>query len=199
MMKGDDLMPMPLPSALIRYGRMARNWSQESLCEGICAVSYLSKIEQGRASPSDEILKLLLNRLGLAWHDGEAAVQARELARAMTEALLSMDVAETERLLAQLNGKREALLNGPAMLDLMLIERLCDLEWDQDTPMDENVPLRVFETCFDTRQRALWLLCEGRAEEAAGLLPVSFVYLHIGSNDYTHGRYTRAAESLLRA
>ena len=31
---------------MIRRERLNRNYSQESLCKGICAVSYLSKIEQ---------------------------------------------------------------------------------------------------------------------------------------------------------
>ena len=37
-----------LQGILIRKRRQMANWSQETLCEGICAVSYLSKIEQGK-------------------------------------------------------------------------------------------------------------------------------------------------------
>ena len=37
---------------VIRRERLARGWSQQGLCKGICAVSYLSKIEQGQAAPS---------------------------------------------------------------------------------------------------------------------------------------------------
>ena len=33
---------------LIRRERLRQNYSQEGLCRGICAVSYLSKIEQGK-------------------------------------------------------------------------------------------------------------------------------------------------------
>ena len=36
---------------IIRRERVCRGWSQEGLCRGICAVSYLSKIEKGRAEP----------------------------------------------------------------------------------------------------------------------------------------------------
>ena len=43
----------------IRRERIKRNWSQSGLCYGICAVSYLSKIEQGKMEVSEEILKLL--------------------------------------------------------------------------------------------------------------------------------------------
>ena len=53
----------------IRRERIKRNWSQSGLCYGICAVSYLSKIEQGKMEVSEEILKLLLERLELLWID----------------------------------------------------------------------------------------------------------------------------------
>lgn len=34
---------------LIRQTRLKQNVSQDGLCKGICAPSYLSKIEQGQA------------------------------------------------------------------------------------------------------------------------------------------------------
>lgn len=49
---------------LIRRERLRRDWSQEGLCRGICAASYLSKIEQGKTRPSEEIVKALFARLG---------------------------------------------------------------------------------------------------------------------------------------
>ena len=62
MMKGGDIAGL-----LIRQARLRLNWSQEGLCRGICAPSYLSKIEQGKAAPSPEVTELLLRRLGLVW------------------------------------------------------------------------------------------------------------------------------------
>lgn len=50
---------------IIKKHRLEQNMSQSGLCEGICAVSYLSKIEQNKVQPSYEILSLLLDRLGL--------------------------------------------------------------------------------------------------------------------------------------
>ena len=50
---------------VIKKHRLEQNMSQSGLCEGICAVSYLSKIEQNKVEPSYEILWLLLDRLGL--------------------------------------------------------------------------------------------------------------------------------------
>ena len=56
---------MSYQGLIIYRTRIQRNWSQAGLCEGICTVSYLSKIETGKAEPSGEVLQLLLDRLGL--------------------------------------------------------------------------------------------------------------------------------------
>ena len=50
---------------LIFRERLEKNWSQEGLCKGICSVSYLSKIESGKAEASGEILSLLFAKLGI--------------------------------------------------------------------------------------------------------------------------------------
>ena len=80
------------PGALLRQAREKRQWSQEGLCSGICAVSYLSKIEQGKAEASPEILRLLFARLELAWYDDETTLsQVKELTERFYEALFSYD------------------------------------------------------------------------------------------------------------
>lgn len=117
-------MSVPFPSALIRYERLKRNWSQEGLCEGICAVSYLSKIEQGKAEPSDDILQALMRRLDLEWHGGEEAQEVRGLLEELLEAELSMDGETHAALMERIAGMRDVCLNGPYMLDLLLLERL---------------------------------------------------------------------------
>lgn len=49
----------------IREKRIQKDWSQESLCHGICSVSYLSKIENGNIQVNEEIVNALLDRLGI--------------------------------------------------------------------------------------------------------------------------------------
>ena len=78
---------MSIAGLLIRRERLARAWSQEGLCRGICGTSYLSKIEQGKAAASEEILTLLLARLGLSWtNDEDGALRAKT--EACMEALI---------------------------------------------------------------------------------------------------------------
>lgn len=67
---------MDYRGSVILRERLRKNWSQEGLCRGICAVSYLSKIEKGRAEPSEDILRQLLDRLGL--HTDRALDRADE-------------------------------------------------------------------------------------------------------------------------
>ena len=50
---------------LILRERLARSWSQAGLCKDICTVSYLSKIETGKAQPAADVLRLLLAPLHL--------------------------------------------------------------------------------------------------------------------------------------
>lgn len=48
---------------MIKKKRLERNYSQEGLCKGICAVSYVSKIENDSVEASEDILYALLDRL----------------------------------------------------------------------------------------------------------------------------------------
>lgn len=184
---------MQFPSALIRYERLKRNWSQEGLCEGICAVSYLSKIEQGKAEPGEEILSALRKRLDIEWNDGgEAAHWVEET----LEALFSMNREKVLYQYEQLQRHRTRYLHGPQMLDVLLLERLNpSLE---EAPVQEVSPA-AFEDCFTARQRALWLLSGGRFEEALGLLPNAWLFLRCGEEAWRCGQYSHAMERLLRA
>lgn len=60
---------------LIRQKRMEQNLSQEGLCRGICVVSYLSKIEQGKVNPGIEIVEQLFAVLGITFVTDEGKIE----------------------------------------------------------------------------------------------------------------------------
>ncbi len=186
-------MAVPFPSALIRYERLRRNWSLEGLCEGICAVSYLSKIELGKAEPGEEILSALMNRLELEWYGGKEAEEAKQLADELLEALLSVDGKWQNELLDKLEENRTVYLHGPHMLQLLLLAALCENRECFETD------LSPFEDCFSPHQRALWLMGQRRYEEALPLFPMACTYLGSGGKFYEDGQYTQAVERLLQA
>lgn len=187
-------MPLSVPSALIRYKRLQRNWSLEGLCEGICTISYLSKIEQGKADPAPHILQALMQRLEICWHDGEEAEEARKLTEAWWEAVSSLDHKEISRCQKQLEEHREAYVNGPEMLNLLLLEKLGFNRVQEE----KDRVLCAFEDCFTLRQRAWYWLIQGKYREALTILPVPYVYLECGSKACFEGQYVQAVEDLLR-
>nr|WP_318540278.1 helix-turn-helix transcriptional regulator [Terribacillus saccharophilus] len=52
--------------SLIRFYRKKKGLTQENLCDGICSITYLSKIENNKIEPHDEIVNHLLKRLDIS-------------------------------------------------------------------------------------------------------------------------------------
>ncbi len=50
---------------LIKMSRIQQNMKQVTLAKGICSTSYLSKIENIQTVPSDDVIHLLLSKLGV--------------------------------------------------------------------------------------------------------------------------------------
>jgi len=168
---------------IIYRERLRRNWSQLGLCKGICTVSYLSKIETGKAEPSEEVLRLLLERLGLKSEQGMEQ-EAAELATHGWELLFSGRFAELSDLL---HGKDTDCYRAlPAWLDLALLS--------SKKPLDT-----ALEPCMDTRQLALQRILQGRETEAVRLIPNAYTYLTLGMADYKAGNYSSAVDALQTA
>ncbi|MBQ6293892.1 MAG: helix-turn-helix transcriptional regulator [Lachnospiraceae bacterium] len=82
---------------IIRQQRLAKGMSQEALCRGICAVSYLSKIEQGIGNPSPAILQQLLDALGINYNQNEAMLEkAQMMLRSYFDKYFHSETAEEE-------------------------------------------------------------------------------------------------------
>lgn len=175
-MRGGDIAGL-----LIRQARLQRDWSQEGLCRGICAPSYLSKIEQGKAAPSPEVTELL-HRLGLVW-----TPEPEGLAPCW-KALLSGSP-NFDSLYEQLvQPRREILASSPLAADALLLDAFY---------ADEMRPLPVeWEPFLSTRQLALHRGLQGRWEEAVRLEPLPLLAAHHGEFLYAEGEYTAAIEVL---
>lgn len=55
--------------SIIKFNRLNNNISQKQLSKGICVPSYLSRIENGELLPSEDVLSIIFNRLGLEFND----------------------------------------------------------------------------------------------------------------------------------
>ncbi|MDD6877017.1 MAG: helix-turn-helix transcriptional regulator [Clostridiaceae bacterium] len=179
-------MGLLFPGAVIRRERLRRSWSQEGLCRGICVVSYLSKIEQGKTEASPEVLRLLFERLGVPWYDDRATLDAAEaLAERCYEAVLACDEPACAALRAEFAGFEARMAASPHAPDAALLHGLLSRP---QAPADP-----VFEPFFDRRRLALQRMLQDRDEEAMRLYPCALFALTAGIRAYGQGENYAAA------
>ncbi len=184
---------MSIAGLLIRRERLRRDWSQEGLCRGICAASYLSKLEQGRTEASEEIRSLLFTRLGLTWSD-DADGTLRGRTEHCMEALFAGDGRALAVRFAPLRADEDTFLCSPCAADYLLLQAFAGGEDGERRALDgELVPF------LDRRQLALQRALERRYEEAALLYPAAAIRLWQGAHLYACGRYAAATEALRAA
>lgn len=181
---------------IIRRERMRRDWSQDGLCRGICAASYLSKIEQGRVTASEDILRFLYERLSLPWYGGESAMSG--LSERLDELYELAYSGEFKALTAAVTALREEkpeLLLSPAAPDIAVLEAAANWRGGTDAGVDAGM-----EQHLSPRGLALLRLMQDRDAEAAAIYPSALCSYWAGVAQYESGRsYTAAVENLQRA
>lgn len=181
---------------IIRRERMRRDWSQDGLCRGICAASYLSKIEQGRVEASEEVLRLLYQRLGLPWYGGDAALPGlSERIDELYELVYSGEFEVLREKISALAPQRDALLQSPAAPDIAVLEAAANWRGGTDAGVDAGM-----EQYLSPCGLALLRLMQDRDAEAAAICPSALCSYWAGVAQYESGRsYTAAVENLQRA
>lgn len=169
---------------LILRERLARSWSQAGLCKDICTVSYLSKIETGKAQPSADVLRLLLARLGL--HTDPALEAAG--ARCAEDGYERLFTGRFGELAAALPAASDEMYRATAAWTDLLLLRQFDTDGGA---LDAGL-----EAGMTPRQLAMQRLLQGRWDEALALLPNAFCHWRIGVSAYEAGCYEDAVEHL---
>lgn len=164
---------------LLRILRLEKNWSQETLCKNICAVSYLSKIEQGRAEPNPQLLQDLFSRLGVSWQDSPAL---RTLRDALYEDIFSWNESGARQKLRDLEGE----CIGPCYPDFLVMRAF--LNRSPDLVPNGLQPL------LNNRQGALYALSRNQHEKAFHIYPCPLTAFCVGEEAFQKGNYIRALE-----
>lgn len=151
-------MSRALQGIIIRCRRQELNWSQTTLCADICAVSYLSRIEQGKVNGSDEVLELLLKQMGVHWQeDPDFCGEASAWFEGWHDRLFAGD--SSDRLKPVFARAQEKYWYSPFFLDWLL------LSWQITGEIPDGV--EEFIPAMDTRQRNLYL-CLTQQQYAPG-------------------------------
>lgn len=177
---------------LIRKKRLEMNWSQEGLCKGICAVSYLSKIEQGKTEASEDIIEALFVKLGIKWVcDKKVLSEGEKFIEEWYEAAFSADYDNFLLFSEKFRNDFLYLKNSKFAIDVMLLEKFYG---DETSPIDERL-----EPCMDSRQLALQKLFRGDFSGAEKIFPSAFMYYRAGYAFYEKGDESSAVEHLQKA
>jgi HTH-type transcriptional regulator, quorum sensing regulator NprR len=101
-----------LEGKLIKFYREKAGLMQGQLCEGICSVTHLSKIERGITEYSGEITDLLSKRLNISLEDEFARYQSvKQKLKRWHDTFVFQQNKETEALKSEI--EKEALIHLP--------------------------------------------------------------------------------------
>ncbi len=195
---------------LIRQERLRQNLSQEGLCKGICAVSYLSKIEQGQATPSPEVLNALFRALGVQLAEDPALLKrAEQEFRAYFRRFFLYLIEDADEAWLLEHGRQ---LSASRLALTYRLFRLYRAIWKRDeAAMRELVDaLAPFRDYLDDGQLFLMTLgsamlrTDGESSEKAfiqaeRLHPCAFVAYHYADLHFRLGRYVQGAREAEKA
>lgn len=177
--------PLRFAGPVIRLLRLERNWSQETACQGICAVSYLSKIEQGKTEANEALVSLLLERLGARWESNPVMDTLRSR---LYEGIFSWDDTYSRQQLEKLEAIWDEHVIVPQYLDFLVIRAYLyqKPEW---------IP-QPLHALLDVRQSALVKLLMKDNNEAYRCYPCPLTAFCVAEEAYLQGNSLRALEYL---
>ncbi|MGL4799515.1 MAG: tetratricopeptide repeat protein, partial [Cellulosilyticaceae bacterium] len=148
---------------LIKKYRLDQNMSQESLCKGICAISYLSKIEAGLVTASPDIISLLFDALHISYITDETFLaEGKDTLVAFFKAYFFQYIDECQRLFNILLVDEPKYLSSPLMLDY-LFAKAFEASWH--TPSDALSlihDLSSYESTLDESKHYYLLFLQGK-------------------------------------
>ncbi len=193
--------------SLIRRLRLERRLSQAELCRGICAVSYLSKIEKGTANPGEEITRLLFAALGVDFQMDESFLRdTRQALDDYFEHTCFMEPREAER--DYLRAVEEQALRSP-LTDVYTLFMAYDAMQREQFIQSQTLldSLRYREEEMDEHTLFFYALARGWIADdledtlawhsrANRLRPCAFVAHQMGKCYHGHGKYQAAIDHL---
>ena len=114
--------------SIIKFNRLSQNLNQKTLSKGICVPSYLSRIENGDLIPSEELLSVIFNRLGLTFNDSEDFLcSGSELFTLFFNKLYNNEFEYTDKIFNEIEKDEKAYMTSPLILDYLLVKlaRFC--------------------------------------------------------------------------
>ncbi|NMA87491.1 MAG: helix-turn-helix domain-containing protein [Tissierellia bacterium] len=186
--------------SLIKYHRERLGITQKELCQGICVVSHLSKIENNKVEPSPEIVVELFNKLGMEYYnDAEFINTNREK---IDKFFTNLNYhRKTNYIFEDIRKEKDKFLSSPLIIDYLLLEaysaksksnikRLSELEIYMDT--NQEGWFYLFRARYSSKKSKDtirdWIL------KGHGLLRNSFSFITLMEFELTQGHFEKVLE-----
>lgn len=198
---------------MIKDERINQNMSQASLCVGICSVSYLSKIENGNAKSSDEVINLLLDELELSLPK-EIANQ-EDIFRSINSFYRYQEFCEFDLAIDQIRSlsvHNEVLLNSVLRIDWLIVKYISMLSVDDNVDyfdvkivineLDEHSSLMDgYQLCRFYYLKGIYYFNQRDYIEAIkyykmayAIEEMSYIYVQICNSYYVLGQYHKVID-----
>jgi len=151
---------------LIKMARIQQNMKQVTLAKGICSTSYLSKIENNQTVPSEDVIKLLIDRLGIDYW----SISLEEENQFMNQLLNFYKKSIIERNKNNINEEIPKLFNKNLLFkneknfytyNLILYRLILILNPNDERCLALQNTLKHMEDKFDGRQKFLYYFNSG--------------------------------------
>lgn len=189
---------------IIKKNRLEQNMSQESLCHGICAVSYLSKIENGSVKADMEIISKLFLELGITFSEVVSEEEEGEIYSALDN--IFIEKLKFDRAKEILN-KYSSIIYSTKVLTYLILEFI--VKANEDFKSVDEKRFLAYENYADKKQLYYFYMVLGKFyldfindkekalfyfEKAYMINPEGKGLFNIGVSYYIDGDYNRAIE-----
>lgn len=107
--------------SIIKFNRINNNISQKQLSKGICVPSYLSRIENGELLPSEDVISVIFNRLGLEFNDSPIFINKGTIyLKDFFDNLNHNEFDYTNKLFQLLERDEDKYMTSPLIIDYFL-------------------------------------------------------------------------------
>lgn len=153
-----------LAGSLIKYHRERLKITQKELCNGICVISHLSKIENNKVDSSPEIIEELFRKLGMSYYYDEDFLNRNQCK--IEEFFSNINYhRETDYIVEEIEREKDKLINSPLIISYLLVEAYSDINKYSNIKR-----LSELETYMNTHQMGwfymLKALVAGKGEES---------------------------------
>lgn len=147
---------------LLKARRKQKGWSQDSVCKGICAVSYYSKIESASVIPASSVYEDFFRNLEMTLPSEDPDPQIEKIYQLMESGQTEQARASFEKRVNSRPLQTHFDLSDPCPVDELLLMLLFET-----APSGELFEMENLMVCLDPEQKAICALANQKYELAA--------------------------------